>query len=253
MSNMKTYYSNINNFKDSTQEMAGAGFEVRYASFLERISDERKEHLMRFKNEDDRLRSMAGTLILTYIINNIHKDDIKESSILESNDAIFLLEGVKENDFSDLTNPIFPLNITSEESGKPYLIDAPDIRFSISHSGLYAAVVVTDSSECDRIGIDIQAKDRKDILKIAKRFYTEFENDLIARAESDLEKEDIFYQIWSVKEAFIKCNGKGLSYGISNFNADIERELITDLEGNVLATLKKQPCPDGYVCYVCTQ
>ena len=242
MSNMKTYYSNINNFKDSTQEMADAGFEVRYASFLERISDERKEHLMRFKNENDRLRSMAGTLILTYIINNIQKDDIKESSIPESNDAIFLLEGVKENDFSDLTNPIFPLNITSEKSGKPYLIDAPDIRFSISHSGLYAAVVVADSSECDRIGIDIQAKDRKDILKIAKRFYTEFENDLIARAGSDLEKE-----------AFIKCNGKGLSYGISNFNADIERELITDLEGNVLATLKKQPCPDGYVCYVCTQ
>lgn len=232
---MKTYYSNINNFKDSTQEMATAGFEERYASYLAHISDVRKKRLLRFKNEDDRLRSMAGTLLLTDILKKYSQGDVQDGSC------------------PDLTNIVFPLNIESEESGKPYLPDAPDILFSISHSGSYAAVVVADSKECSRIGIDIQAKDRKNILKIAKRFYTELENDLIASAESDSQKEELFYLIWSAKEAFIKCDGKGLSYGMSNFNADIVRDVVTDLDGNILARLEKQVCPEGYTCYVCRQ
>ena len=245
---MKTYYSNINNFKDSTQDMADAPFESRYASYLDRISEKRKEHLLRFKHEDDRLRSLAGTILLTDVIRNLQKNKVDCCCNLSNDESALNIES--EESLSRIT---FPLDIESEDSGKPYITDAPNIRFSISHSGEYAAVCVAHASECKRIGIDIQAMDRSNISKIAKRFYTDLEKSIIANAESDEAKEELFYRIWSAKEAFIKCDGKGLAYGIENFNADIINELITDLAGKNLATIKKQPCPKGYACYICIQ
>ena len=78
---MKTYYSNINNFIQSTQDMENAGFEERYASYLSVISSDRKDHLLRFKNEKDRLLSMAGSLLLTEAVENINYGQDKKSDI----------------------------------------------------------------------------------------------------------------------------------------------------------------------------
>ena len=231
---MKTYYSNINNFKDSTQELSDSAFTERYASFLSCINKDRQDHLLRFRHEDDRLRSLAGSVLLTNIVKNMQK------------------ENMDKNECSLLSKVVFPLSIEYESAGKPFLPDAPGFLFSISHSDLYAAVAVATSSECKHIGVDIQAKDRTNILDIADRFYTDLEKNLINSHNDLSEREDCFYRIWSAKEAFIKCNGKGLSYGISNFNADITNDIVTDLEGNILANIKKQTCPEGYVCYVCT-
>ncbi len=231
---MKTYYSNINNFKESTQGMSSLEFEERYSSYLLRISEPMKKHILRFKYEDDRLRSLAGYMLVL--------DAVKS-----------LKEKCKDETYKKLSNISFPIKIDYEASGKPFLLDAPEISFSISHSGSYAAIVIASSDECNSIGIDIQAKDRFDVLKIAKRFYTDNENALINCANTDSDKEDLFYKIWSAKEAFVKCDGKGLSYGISNFNADIAKGIITDLKGNTLASIYEQQCPDGYVCYVCTK
>lgn len=261
--NMKAYYSNINNFKESTQGMKNLGFEERYASYLERISPERKEHLLSFKNEDDRLRSLAGSILLTDIVKELRdtlsaSDHLSITNATSRSDASSISGLSAKNSFDDCTkeypglfNITFPISIKCEDIGKPYIAEAPDLKFSISHSGSYAAVVTATSAECKSIGIDIQAKDRKSVLDIADRFYTRVENNIIQSAVSNLEKENLFYEIWSAKEAFIKCDGRGLSYGISNFNADITKNVITDLNGNVIATLKKQACPDGYACYVC--
>lgn len=223
---MKAYYSNINNFKESTQGMKDSAFEDRYASYLDRISQERRNHLLSFKNEDDRLRSLAASILLTEII--------------ETN-----------KEYIGISECSFPIVFKHQDAGKPYIADVPYLKFSISHSGSYAAVGIALSQECKDIGIDIQAKDRKSVLNIADRFYTDTENNIIQSGKSDLEKDNLFYEIWAAKEAFIKCNGKGLSYGISNFNADINKDVITDLDGNVIAKLKKQACPEGYACYIC--
>lgn len=231
---MKTYYSNINNFKDSTQEMEGSSFEDRYASYLELISNSKKERILSFKKEDDRLRSLAGIILLTDIIKNIQKEYINTPLYKKASDIAF------------------PLNIEYEEFGKPYIVGFSELVFSISHSGLYAAVAIADTSECCKIGVDIQAKDRTNISKIATRFYTDIEKNIIDGANESSKKEDYFYKIWSAKEAFMKCDGKGLSYGLTNFNADITNNIVTDQSGKCLATLKEQECPEGYACYVCT-
>ena len=92
--------------------------------------------------------------------------------------------------------------IITNEHRKPYLEDN-EIYFNISHSGKYTVIVVGDSE----IGVDIQKMSYKP--KVVKRFYNQKEKEL---ATSELE----FTKIWTIKEAYVKKLGIGLSYGLEN-------------------------------------
>lgn len=96
--------------------------------------------------------------------------------------------------------------------GKPYLEKSP-FNFSISHCN---EVVVCGVSR-NRIGIDIE--DIKSINKyVIKKALTESEEKIMSLYN---EKEEYFFRIWSLKEAFIKSIGYGLSYGMRNIEFNI--------------------------------
>lgn len=94
--------------------------------------------------------------------------------------------------------------------GKPY-IKIPDssdfseiteaVHFSVSHSGKYFLCAIADKN----IGIDIQDHRKADTKKIADRYFTEEEIQLI---DEGGDKE--FFFIWARKEAYSKYTGKGL-------------------------------------------
>ena len=143
--------------------------------FTETISEYRLKKAKNYKNEDDRKLSILSSLLLD--------------------------KALKKHDLSERN-----MKYTFNAYGKPYFANAEDLHFSISHSGEYAMVVLSDKE----IGCDIQQI--KDInLSIADRFFTAEERKYVKCTEN-------FFRIWTLKESFIKAIGKGLALPLNSFS-----------------------------------
>ncbi|MGG0537718.1 4'-phosphopantetheinyl transferase family protein [Priestia aryabhattai] len=95
--------------------------------------------------------------------------------------------------------------------GKPYLQIDPSFHFNISHSGDW--VVVVSSSE--EVGIDIE-RIQKINFDIAEKYFTISEyNDLLSCREENRIK--YFFDLWTLKESYVKLLGKGLSIPLNSF------------------------------------
>ena len=87
------------------------------------------------------------------------------------------------------------------ENGKPYLADNPDIYFSITHSDKWVFLAVAD---CE-IGIDAQTP-RKVCPRLAARSTSSEE---LAWVKENTEPH--FTRLWTMKEAYLKYTGTGLT------------------------------------------
>ena len=101
------------------------------------------------------------------------------------------------------------LQFTTNEYGKPLLINNPQIHFNISHTGHYIVCAVSDKP----VGIDIELIKTIDMV-IAERFFMPDETAFIM----DGEQEKRFYEIWTRKESHIKWEGKGLHKPLNSFS-----------------------------------
>lgn len=111
-----------------------------------------------------------------------------------------------------------PLDIRLQKHsyGKLYIEDNP-IYFNLAHSGNYLVIALNKTNE---IGIDIeQPKERiPDLVNIATRYFTKEEGAKI-QAAAPARQVEIFYEIWTKKEAVLKAIGTGISGGLDTFNA----------------------------------
>lgn len=149
--------------------------EIPNDDFTETISEYRLKKAKNYKNEDDRKLSILSSLLLD--------------------------KALKKHDLSERD-----MKYTFNAYGKPYFSNAEDLHFSISHSGEYAMVVLSDKE----IGCDIQQI--KNInLSIADRFFTAEEKKYVKCTED-------FFRIWTLKESFIKAIGKGLALPLNSFS-----------------------------------
>ncbi len=110
-------------------------------------------------------------------------------------------------------------------SGKPYLPAHPDFHYNFSDSGEYLVLAVSPDHE---IGVDLQkiTPVRAGVLRTAERFF--HPDDLrLLRNQNDAEEQlALFFRIWTVKEAFLKCTGEGLSGGMNRFPVDFKTSRI---------------------------
>ena len=115
--------------------------------------------------------------------------------------------------------------------GKPGIANgiANPVRFNLSHSGDYIVMAVTSDA---KVGVDIeQIKLNARRLNIADNFFSEPEKIWIFEA-TDEAKIMRFYQLWTLKEAFMKALGVGLAIPLDSFaiimmpTGNIEVELI---------------------------
>ncbi|MBR1598366.1 MAG: 4'-phosphopantetheinyl transferase superfamily protein [Lachnospiraceae bacterium] len=122
---------------------------------------------------------------------------------------------------------VMPSQIKFEynEQGKPYV--PSDVHFNMSHSGDYAVLAVSDHP----VGIDIERLRHKR-LSVAKRFFCREEYEDIINAGGEKEQDRRFLEYWTVKEAYVKYLGKGLSIPLDSF-----RILMSDSGAN-----KKEIC-----------
>ena len=100
--------------------------------------------------------------------------------------------------------PITDDDIAREASGRPFF-PCLDTDFSISHSGALAAVSLVRGKNL-RTGCDVElVRPRKRAREIAREFFTPQERKYI---ESDTRPDGTrFYQIWTLKECFLKLHG----------------------------------------------
>ncbi len=107
--------------------------------------------------------------------------------------------------------PSASLEFARREQGKPYLANAPSpIYFNLSHSGNFAVLAISTAGE---IGVDIETIRPRNFLAIAERYYHADElKQLLATPEA--EQEQLFFKLWTLKEAFFKATGGGISSGL---------------------------------------
>jgi hypothetical protein len=83
--------------------------------------------------------------------------------------------------------------------GKPFIKNIKVMtNWSHSHGRLVLALASCDSASCE-VGIDLEFHKKRDIQKLAERFYNPLEC-------KDLQIPE-FYRLWARKEALYKCRG----------------------------------------------
>ncbi|WP_299596926.1 4'-phosphopantetheinyl transferase superfamily protein [uncultured Microbulbifer sp.] len=101
------------------------------------------------------------------------------------------------------------------DSGKPRLAEVPELHFSLSHSGQWIALGVSCESD---IGVDIEQPTRpRNFLSIARHYFHQDERTLLETAPPELLPVH-FYRLWTMKEAFFKARGTGISEGLGRIN-----------------------------------
>lgn len=101
------------------------------------------------------------------------------------------------------------------DRGKPYIKD--NLYFNISHSSGMVAIAVHETE----IGIDIE-KIRSFDERILDRVCTQNEKNYILSAKTESEKNERFFTIWTLKEAYFKCIGTGIAVDLKSAEFQIK-------------------------------
>ncbi len=122
---------------------------------------------------------------------------------------------------------------------KPYIENGT--YFNISHSGKIVIVAFSNKSE---IGVDIEEIKAIDIIGISNNFHI----DEIQHLKKNNYNTDLFYSIWTKKEAFLKAKGDGILFGINDLS--ILKDIVIN---NKKWYIDNVDFCFGYKCAVCTE
>lgn len=158
--------------------------------------------------------------------------------------------------------------------GKPFLATPshePPIYFNLSHSGDYIVLIFSITE----VGIDIEYTNRNTkIEKMARRFFHPIEYETLLSLD-ERNKKKHFFLLWTIKEAFLKGLGSGLSLSTNSFYAtpagndsfhiiaanedEVQKNINSDMndhrnkknqEEYSSWTLQTIPAPENYICTI---
>ena len=111
------------------------------------------------------------------------------------------------------------------EKGKPRLIEKQQIEtglnFNISHSKEHLLIAVCQrEGKSLQLGVDIEhARSSTNIDSIMKHYFSDTElTDLLELSKE--EQRERFFDLWALKESYIKATGKGLATSLRSFSFD---------------------------------
>ena len=213
--------------------------EAAYMQGYNSTSDYRRKRIDECRIFKDKARSLAAGLLLDYMADRLVSENSAENRregspvYISSRDLLaYVKDGLSPRECDDM------------EHGKPYFREYPDIHFSISHSEDYVLVAMSEGN----IGADVQLiKERR--VDIASRFF--HHNEIQYLNCTDNEREG-FFRIWTLKEAYIKYTGRGMSEGLNTFsvvddNNEITGEIITGRDGIRHLSCIGGTLEDGYI------
>lgn len=155
------------------------------------VSCEKRERIRRFRRFEDTQRSLLGEVLARY--------------------AICKRLGIKNNE----------ITFGQNEYGKPVLTDLSSIHFNISHSGDWVVCAIDNNP----IGIDVESIKPIEF-SIAESFFSKEEYTALSNQDKGAWLI-YFYRLWTLKESYIKAEGKGLSIPLKSFTINIERNKIS--------------------------
>jgi len=136
------------------------------------------------------------------------------------------------------------INFTHSDRGKPYLTDdcnPLNLQFNLSHSENMAIVGISRDRP---IGVDVETvRPMENSLQLAKRFFCSSEYDLLTQAIPE-ERDKLFFQLWTAKEAYLKATGEGISGGLNQVEIALNPLRFTNLPNWYLQSFKSNPDDD---------
>lgn len=132
-----------------------------------------------------------------------------------------------------------------------------DLFFNVSHTtGLIVLAVATGRA----VGVDVENTQRdKDLLDVTKQVLSPEELQDLVKVPGEL-KVERFLQYWTLKEAYIKARGKGVSIPLEKLGFRFDQSGTIDLE--IAPELADAPCrwqcwqfrpEDGYLIALCAE
>jgi 4'-phosphopantetheinyl transferase len=127
--------------------------------------------------------------------------------------------------------PVLAWRFLVDANGKPRVdpnVGPHEVQFNLSHTrGLVAVALASHGA----IGVDVEAIDEaKADLTIAEAYFAPSEVELLQQA-APCERARAFFRLWTLKEAYIKAIGKGLSAPLNSFAFTFEPIRIAFLHG----------------------
>lgn len=183
--------------------------DLEYASMARLVSEKRRRRLGMFRDRADAERGLLGEML--------------------ARRAICVMSGILPGE----------QRFVRGEAGKPLLQNDAGVHFNVSHSGRYVVCAVDGSP----VGIDVEEIAPVD-LRIASRFFASGEKEYVQSAASG-ERAYRFFEVWTMKESYIKREGVGLSIPLPSFD-------VFEAIRHRKAFFEKVPQPGGAVCHVCT-
>ena len=148
------------------------------------ISNEKREKITRLRRRQDAVNTLLGEIVVRHTIcagTGLANDEIE---------------------------------ILNDKYGKPYIANmaiTPGLYFNISHSGDLLVCAVSDAP----VGVDIELI-RAAYPDITKRVFRDDEYDFVMSGP-DMPGA-AFFQIWTMKESYVKWEGSGLSTPLNSFS-----------------------------------
>jgi 4'-phosphopantetheinyl transferase len=187
----------------------------------DQLSLEERERASRFKFEKDRLQYTVSHGLLRSILSLYLHTDPKD------------------------------LQLISGPNGKPNLDPIHHttiVQFNISHSNAVALFAVARERE---VGVDVEyVQENFAFAEIAPRFFSPKETEFLHFLPTELARE-VFFRLWTCKEAFVKARGTGLGSPLDEFEISLpsgKRAVLTHREPNY-SLIELTPTP-GYVAAV---
>lgn len=132
------------------------------------------------------------------------------------------------------------LRFLKRENGKPYL-ESGYLFFNVSHSRGWAAIAISREGE---VGVDLEESSK--ILSfpdLASQFFSRAEGEMLFSLSEDKQRE-LFYRLWTRKEAFLKAKGTGITKGLDHYEMIAGEGHCLEREGFQVLDLQKAPA--GY-------
>ncbi len=151
-----------------------------YEQLLTRVSGSCRERAARFRRQIDGENTVLGELLLREML--LH-----------------------------LTGCVV-VSLGRDPYGKPYWREQTAVQVNISHSGNFVACAVAPAS----VGIDVQVSSQASPA-LVRRFFAPEEARYVMEGEADSQALR-FCRIWSMKESYIKRDGRGLRIPLNSFD-----------------------------------